>query len=125
MRGKHLNATILGAMQISSRGDIANWIIPGKLVKGMGGAMDLVMSGSKVVVCMEHISKNGNLKILERCTLPLTGVGVVKVLVTDMAVFAFENGKMILKEVAHDFTLEEVIRKTGCEFVIPEVIGTF
>lgn len=124
-RGQHLNATILGAMQISSRGDIANWIIPGKLVKGMGGAMDLVMSGSKVVVCMEHTSKNGNLKILERCTLPLTGVGVVKVLITDMAVFTFENGKMYLKEVAHDYTLEDVIRKTGCEFIIPEQIGTF
>ena len=124
-RGQHLNATILGAMQISSRGDIANWIIPGKLVKGMGGAMDLVMSGSKVVVCMEHTSKNGNLKILERCTLPLTGVGVVKVLITDLAVFSFEGGKMILKEVAHDTTLEEVIRNTGCEFVIPESIGTF
>jgi len=74
---------------------------------------------------MEHVSKNGNLKILERCTLPLTGVGVVKVLITDMAVFSFEGGKMILKEVAHDATLEEVIRKTGCEFVIPESIGTF
>lgn len=124
-RGRHMSATILGGMQVSRKGDIANWVVPNKLIKGMGGAMDLVSSGAKVICCMEHNNKKGQPKILERCTLPLTGVGVVDMLITDMAVFSFENGQMTLREVASDHSLEEVIEKTGCEFIIPDKIGAF
>lgn len=125
VRGGHLGCTILGAMQISAKGDIANWIIPGKLLKGMGGAMDLVACGSKVIVAMEHTAK-GEPKILEECSLPLTGKGCCTLIVTEMAVFDFsKNGRITLKEIAKGFTMEDVKKATACKFEVADTIGSF
>jgi 3-oxoacid CoA-transferase B subunit len=117
IRGGHLDVTMLGSFQVSENGDIANWMIPGKVMKGMGGAMDLVSSGSKVVVLMQHsaICKDGqiDIKLLPECTLPLTGKGVASVVITELAVFENRGGKLILTEISEDTTLEEVQRQTG------------
>ena len=118
IRGGHIDCTLLGAMEVSESGDLANWIIPGKLVKGMGGAMDLVSSNSKVIVLTEHSAKGGRPKLLKECSLPLTGKGVVDIIITELAVFSFENGKMILKEVAEDSSLEEVTKLTEATFEV-------
>ena len=118
IRGGHIDCTLLGAMEVSESGDLANWIIPGKLVKGMGGAMDLASSDSKVIVLMEHCAKGGKPKILKDCKLPLTGKGVVDVIITELAMFAFENGKMVLKEVAKESSVEEVRSLTEAEFEV-------
>jgi len=118
IRGRHLDVTILGGMQVSASGDLANWIVPGSLVKGMGGAMDLVGSGTKVIVTMEHTAKGGEHKILNECSLPLTGKGVVDILVTEMATFEFINGEMILKEIEKGYSLDDIKKNTGCEFKI-------
>jgi 3-oxoacid CoA-transferase subunit B len=116
IRGGHIDLAILGGMEVSSKGDLANWMIPGKMVKGMGGAMDLVNGAKEVIVIMEHVNKHGESKIKEECSLPLTGRGVVNKLITDLAVFEFNHGKMTLTELLGDATLEEVTEKTEAAF---------
>ena len=115
IRGGHLDLTILGALQVSERGDLANWIIPGRMVKGMGGAMDLVAGSERVIITMEHQSKGAD-KILRKCSLPLTGKECVDMCITDKAVFIWEKKtrKMTLTEVAKGLTVEEIKRITPC-----------
>jgi len=117
IRGRHMDLSILGALQVAQNGDLANWIIPGKLVKGMGGAMDLVSGAKRLIVTMEHTAK-GNHKIMEACTLPLTGKSVVDLLITEMAVFEFNktNKEMTLIEIAPNVTLDQVKAATGGKF---------
>ncbi len=120
IRGQHVQMTVLGAMEVADNGDIANWKVPGKMVKGMGGAMDLVASAENIIVAMQHTDRQGNSKLLPACTLPITGVKCVKKIVTDLAVLEVDpNGRgFILKEVAPGVTVEEVKAKTAGRLII-------
>ena len=119
IRGGHINLSVLGGMQVAENGDLANWMVPGKMVKGMGGAMDLVAGVKRVVVVMDHVEKSGAPKFLKRCTLPLTGEGVVDLLITDLGVFSLDRpGGVTLTELAAGVTVEEIRAKTEADFEV-------
>jgi 3-oxoacid CoA-transferase subunit B len=118
VRGGHVDLTVLGALQVDQEGNLANWMIPGKMVKGMGGAMDLVAGAKKVIIAMEHATRDGGHKILTRCTLPFTGLKVVNLIITELAVIEVTPRGLVLKEIASDTTIEAVRQATGADLII-------
>lgn len=120
IRGGHVDLTVLGAFEVDVNGDIASWMIPGKLVKGMGGAMDLVAGADNIIVTMTHASRSGESKLLQKCSLPLTGAGCIKRVLTDLAYLEIENGTFILKERAPGVSVEEIVEKTAGKLVVPD-----
>jgi 3-oxoacid CoA-transferase subunit B len=122
IRGQHVDLTVLGAMEVSHNGDIANWKIPGKMVKGMGGAMDLVASSRNIIVAMIHANKDGESKLLSKCTLPITGLACVKKVVTDLAVLEISGGAFHLLERAPGVSVDEIVEKTEGRIVVPPFV---
>jgi len=124
IRGGHVDATVLGALEVDENGNIANWKIPGKFVPGMGGGMDLLVGAKRVIVAMTHTDKKGNPKILKNCTLPLSASGVVNLIITEKAVIEVTPEGLLLKEISPNVTLEEVIKSTEAELIIPQKLQT-